>query len=242
MPTPDETALPGLAPDRQDEAGAPDTGAGRGRTRPPHPRPRVAEQTREDILAVATAAFAEKGLAGARVDDIAARTRTTKRMIYYYFGSKKGLYGAVIERAYGSIRDAERGLHLDALPPPEAMRRLVEGTFDHHHANPAFVRLVAVENIEEARHVRTSAAIARRNEEVVVAMRHLLERGARDGSFRAGVDPLDLHILINGASFHRVSNRHTLQAIFGRDLRNPAVAAAQREMLVQAVLAFLRPP
>jgi AcrR family transcriptional regulator len=207
----------------------------------PEARQRDPEQTRREILDVATAAFAEKGLSGARVDEIAARTRTTKRMIYYYFGSKGALYGAVIERAYGDIRDAERRLQLDALPPEEAMRRLVEGTFDYHHANPTFVRLVAVENIEEARHIRAGTAIAQRNAEVVSTMRNLLERGEREGCFRRGVDPLDLHILINGVSFHRVSNRHTLGAIFGRDLRDPPVARAQREMLVQAVLAYLRP-
>jgi AcrR family transcriptional regulator len=204
-------------------------------------RQRDPDQTRQEILEVATAVFAERGLAGARVDDIAGRTRTTKRMIYYYFGSKEGLYGAVIERAYGGIRDAERGLQLDALPPAQAMRRLVESTFDYHNANPAFVRLVSVENIEEARHVRASATIAQRNAEVVVTMTRLLERGVAEGSFRTGVNPLDLHILMNGVSFHRVSNRHTLQAIFGRDLRDAEVARAQREMLVQAVLAFLKP-
>ena len=204
------------------------------------PRPRDPEQTRREILEAATAAFAEKGLSGARVDEIAARTRTTKRMIYYYFGSKEGLYAAVIERAYGAIRDAERELNLDSLPPAEAMRRLVERTFDYHHSHPSFVRLVSVENIEEGRHVRTSAAIARRNAEVIQTMQRLLDRGAAEGQFRPGVDPLDLHILINGASFHRVSNRHTLSAIFGRDLRDPTVARAQRDMLVEAVLAFLR--
>jgi AcrR family transcriptional regulator len=225
MPTLDETDLISLEADRTREA-----------------RKRDPEQTRQEILDVATAAFAEKGLAGARVDEIAARTRTTKRMIYYYFGSKEGLYGAVIERAYGGIRDAERGLQLDTIPPAEAMRRLLESTFDYHHANPSFVRLVSVENIEEAQHVRASPTIARRNVEVVDTMRHLLERGVHEGCFRAGMDPLDLHILINGVSFHRVSNRHTLQAVFGRDVRDTAVAHAQREMLVQAVLAFLRPP
>jgi len=204
-------------------------------------RTRDAEGTRREILEVATAAFAERGLSGARVDEIAARTRTTKRMIYYYFGSKAGLYAAVIERAYGGIRDAERRLRLDALPAAEAMRLLVESTFDYHHANPDFVRLVAVENIEGARHIRGVASIARRNAEVVETMRGLLSRGAAEGCFRAGVDALDLHILINGVSFHRVGNRHTLGAIFGRDLREAGVAAAQRGMLVEAVLAFLRP-
>lgn len=204
-------------------------------------RHRDPEQTRQEILEVATAAFAEKGLAGARVDEIAAQTRTTKRMIYYYFGSKQGLYRAVIERAYAGIRDVERELQIDALPPLEAMCRLVESTFDYHQTNPAFVRLVSAENIEGARNVRSSTAIAERNAEVVATMRRLLERGERTRCFRPDVDPLDLHILINGVSFHRVSNRHTLQAIFKRDLSDPAVARAQRQMLVQAVLAFLQP-
>ena len=204
-------------------------------------RGRNPEQTRREILDAACAAFAERGLSGARVDEIAARTRTTKRMIYYYFGSKGGLYAAVIEHAYGAIRDSERELDLDALPPREAMRRLIEHTFDYHHAHPDFVRLVSVENIEDGRCVRASPAIARRNAEVIGTMRRLLDRGAGEGAFRAGVDPLDLHVMVNGVSFHRVSNRHTLGAIFGRDLQAPDVARTQREMLVRMVLAWLRP-
>ncbi|MBI0538397.1 TetR/AcrR family transcriptional regulator [Roseomonas sp. KE2513] len=178
------------------------------------------------MLDVATTTFAGAKLIGARVDEIAAHTRTRKRMIYYYFGSKDALKGAVIERAYGDIRDAERRLQLDTLPPKGAMRRLVEGPFDYHHANPAFVRLVAVESVEEACYIRASTVIAQRNAEVVSTLRKLLERGEHEGYFRTGVDPLDVHILINGASFHRVSNRHTLNAIFARDLRDPAVARA----------------
>jgi len=215
-----------------------DTTAG---SSPKEVRSRDPEQTRRNILDTATRVFADKGFSGARVDEIAAQTRTTKRMIYYYFGSKEGLYGAVIERAYGRIRDAERSLELDALPPVQAMRQLVEATFNHHHADPSFVRLVAGENIEGGRHVRAIPSIARRNAEVVSTMQRLLDRGVHEGSFRPGVDPLDLHLLINGVSFHRVSNRHTLGAIFGRDLRDPEVARLQRDMLVEAVLAYLRP-
>jgi len=207
----------------------------------PASRARDPERVRRDILDVATTVFAAKGLSGARVDEIAARTRTTKRMIYYYFGGKEGLYAAVVERAYGRIRDAERALDLEALPSEAAMRRLIEHTFDHHHDDPDFVRIVAGENIEGGRHVRANPAIARRNAEVIGTLRRLLDRGEREGRFRVGVDPLDLHMLINGSSFHRVSNRHTLGAIFGRDLRDPAVARAQRRMLVEAVMAFLRP-
>jgi len=204
-------------------------------------RARDADQTRRDILAAAAAEFSEKGYAGARVDEIAARTSTTKRMIYYYFCGKDGLYAAALEEAYGGMRDAEGALRLDDLPPAEAVRRLVETTFDHHAAHPEFVRLVSGENIEEARTVSASATIKERNAAVLGAVGALLRRGEAEGAFRAGVDPLDLHMLISSFCFYRVSNRHTLRAIFGEDPAAPARAEAHRRMVVEAVLRFLAP-
>lgn len=208
---------------------------------PRSPRPRAPEQTRREILEAATAEFSEKGYAGGRVDDIAARTRTTKRMIYYYFGGKEQLYAAVLERLYGDMRDAEAALELDVLPPMDALRRLVETTFDHHAAHPDFVRLVSVENIHEARIVAASPTIGERNAAVIGALRALIARGERERAFRAGLDALDLHMLISSFCFYRVSNRHTLRAIFGRDGTQPEVAAAQRRMITEAVLRYVRP-
>lgn len=208
----------------------------------PEPRRlRDPDQTRRDILDAAIAEFSEKGFAGGRVDDIAARTRTTKRMIYYYFQSKERLFAAVLEEMYGGMRDAERALSLTALPPAEAMRKLVEVTFDHHAAHPEFVRLVSVENILEARNVAASETIQRRNAAVIGVITEVLARGEASGAFRPGVDPLDLHMLISGFCFYRVANRHTLGAIFGRDLREAAVQAAHRRMAVEMVLRYLAP-
>jgi len=204
-------------------------------------RARDPEQTRRDILDAAIAEFSEKGYSGGRVDDIAARTRTTKRMIYYYFGGKEQLFSAVLEEMYGGMRDAEQALRLEELPAMEALRRLVEVTFDHHAAHPEFVRLVSVENIQEGRHVAVSAAIRQRNAAVIGTIRALLQRGEREGAFRAGVDPLDLHMLISAFCFYRVSNRHTLSAIFGHDLQAAESAAAHRRMIVEAVLRYMTP-
>jgi AcrR family transcriptional regulator len=162
-------------------------------------------------------------------------------MIYYYFGGKEGLYAAVLEEAYGGMRDAEGALRLDELPPAEAVRRLVETTFDHHAAHPDFVRLVSGENIEGARTVSASPTIRARNAAVIGAIGALLRRGEREGAFRAGVDPLDLHMLISGFCFYRVSNRHTLRAIFGEDPAAPSRAEAHRRMVVEAVLRYLAP-
>ncbi|MCQ4159620.1 TetR family transcriptional regulator [Roseomonas sp. GC11] len=204
------------------------------------PRARDAEQTRRNILDAAIAEFAAKGLSGARVDEIAARTQTTKRMIYYYFGSKEQLFASVLEEMYAGIRRTEAGLSLEGVPPEEAMRRLVETTFDYHAEHPEFVRLVSVENIHEAAHIAGSATLRGRNDAVIGLLRALLARGEAAGRFRAGVDPLDLHILINGLCFHRVANRHTLGTIFGVDLQAPERRAAQRRMIVEAVLRYLR--
>ncbi|HWX50906.1 MAG TPA: TetR/AcrR family transcriptional regulator [Roseomonas sp.] len=204
-------------------------------------RTRAPEQTRREILDAAIAEFSEKGFSGGRVDDIAARTSTTKRMIYYYFGSKAQLYAAVLEELYGGMRDAEQALRLEDLPPAEALARMVEVTFDHHAAHPEFVRLVSVENIHEARQVAASPAIRQRNAAVIGSITALLARGVRAGVFRPGLDPLDLHMLISAFCFYRVSNRHTLMAIFGRDLRAPDCIAAHRRMIVEAVLRYVRP-
>ena len=207
---------------------------------PPVPtRSRAPEETRRDILHAAVAEFSEKGLAGARVDDIAARTRTTKRMIYYYFGSKEQLYAAVLERMYGGMRDAERELRLEGLRPAEALRRIVEVTFDHHAAHPEFVRLVSTENINEARIVAASPTIRTRNATIIGMLEPILEQGMREGTFRPGLGALDVHMLINGFCFYRVSNRHTLRAIFGIDLQAPTVIAAQRRMICEAVLRYV---
>jgi AcrR family transcriptional regulator len=204
-------------------------------------RPRNPEQTRRDIIDAAIAEFSAKGLSGARVDDIAARTATTKRMIYYYFGSKEQLYAAVIEEAYGWIRDAEQELRLDDLPPREAIRRLVELTFDYHAEHPEFVRLVSIENIHGGQYIAASDSISRRNDAVIRTIQKLLDRGVDAGDFRPGIDALDLHLLISSFSFYRVSNRHTLGVIFRRDLRTPEATAPQRVMLVEAVLGYLAP-
>ena len=199
------------------------------------------ETTRRDIISAAMQEFAERGLIGARVDDIAARTKTTKPMIYYHFGSKEKLYAAVMEEAYAGVRSKEQGLHLDDLPPLEAMRRLVEITFDHHAAHPEYVRLVCVENMERGRHITGRPSMLQRNAIAIETVSRLLERGEREGVFRTGVNPFHLHFFINSFCFMRVSNRYTVYAVFGKDLWDEDDAQLQRKMIVEAVLSYLRP-
>ncbi|RYF38177.1 MAG: TetR/AcrR family transcriptional regulator, partial [Comamonadaceae bacterium] len=146
------------------------------------------ERTTADILAVATREFAEKGFAGARIDLIASEMRTSKRMIYYYFGSKEALYLAVLEEAYRRIRSIEASLHLEDLEPEEALRKLVAFTVDYQRANPDFIRLVMNENIHRGEFLAQSKAIQKLNVPAIHAVREVYRRGVQDGVFRTGID------------------------------------------------------
>jgi AcrR family transcriptional regulator len=202
-------------------------------------RQRDAGRTRAEILEVATAEFAQRGYSGARVDEIAARTRTTKRMIYYYFGGKEQLYIAVLERAYARLRDAEQTLDVEHLDPLAAIRELAELTFDHHEAHPEFLRLVAIENIHRAEHIARSTVLASMNTRAVELIARILRRGQEQGVFRRDVDPLDVHMLISAFCVFRVANRHTFKVIFGRDLAERGRRPRYRQMLGDVVAAYL---
>jgi len=205
-------------------------------------RRRDAARTREEILEVATREFAHRGFAGARVDEIAARTRTTKRMIYYYFGGKEQLYIAVLERAYATARDAEGEVDVEHLDPAAAIRRLAELTFDHHESHPDFIRLVSIENIHRAEHMAKSERLANLNVRAIDLIARILERGHAEGVFTRDVDPVDLHAMISAFCVFRVANRHTFGTLFGRDMLDPALRERSRAMLGDMVVDYLCAP
>lgn len=200
-----------------------------------------AERSKADILAVATEEFAAHGLSGARVDAIAERTRTSKRMIYYYFSGKQGLYRAVIEKAYSEIRSLDSQAQLDSMSPADALRRIIEITFDYDEDHPHFVRLVSVENMYQARNIAKMPAIRRRNAAVIRALSVILDRGREQGLFRTDITPLDLHMLISAYCFFRVSNRYTFGTVFNCDLSEPATRRRHKKLIVDVVLRYLSP-
>lgn len=197
------------------------------------------QKTKEDILNIATEEFSAFGLSGARVDAIAEKTRTSKRMIYYYFGSKEGLYLAVLEKAYRKIRSLEADLELADLPPVEALRTLIASTFDHDEKNPHFVRLVSIENIHHASHMKRSSEIGELNLSIVRTIDEILDRGRREGVFRRDIDAIDLHMLISAFCFFRVSNRYTFGTIFHRELSEPDLYNRHKQMIADAVTAYV---
>lgn len=206
---------------------------------PVEPSTRDADRTRAEILDVATHEFADKGYAGARVDEITAKMSTTKRMLYYYFGSKEQLYVAVLERAYTGIRSVEQELDVEHLDPVDAIRQLAELTFDYHESHPDFIRLVSIENIHRAEHIARSEVLSGLANPAVDVLARILERGHAVGTFRDDVDPLDVHMVISAFCVFRTANRHTFKAIFKRDMLDPARREHYREMLGDLVVDYL---
>jgi AcrR family transcriptional regulator len=195
--------------------------------------------TRARILTAATREFARYGLGGARVDRIAASADANKRMLYYYFGDKDDLFLAVLEQAYAGIRSAEQKLRLLDLSPVDGVRRLVEFTWRYYLAHPEFLTLLNSENLHRARHLKRSKNIRTMNSPLIETLGGILRRGEADGTFRAGVDPLQLYISIAGLAYFFLSNNHTLAQVFDRTLAKPAARAARVAHMSQVVIGFL---
>jgi AcrR family transcriptional regulator len=195
--------------------------------------------TKRNIIDVATEEFSAKGFSGARVDKIAARTKTSKRMIYYYFGGKEGLYIAVLEAAYRSIRSIEAALDLEKQTPEAALRALISFTFDYQNAHPEFVRLVMNENILNGAYLSRSKAIQRLNVTAIDTLRDLLVRGQRQGVFRHDVDPVDVHMSISALCIFNVANRATFSTIFKRDMASARALAARRVQVIDTIVRYL---
>jgi AcrR family transcriptional regulator len=196
-------------------------------------------ETRENILDVAYAEFSEKGLAGARIDEIADKTATSKRMIYYHFTSKEGLYRAVLERAYDRIRGQEQSARFEDMPPDQALRAIVGHNFDYHFEHPEFVRVVMNENVHKGEHIATIPDMQARNSTVIEQLRSILDKGTQEGLFRPGIDPVDVHMTISALSFYNVSNQFTFHHNFGVDFSSPSARARRRVQIIECVLAWV---
>ncbi|MDB5440051.1 MAG: TetR/AcrR family transcriptional regulator [Caulobacteraceae bacterium] len=198
-----------------------------------------AERTRAEIIEVATAEFSLHGYSGGRINEIAERTRTSKRMLYYYFGSKEGLYRAVLYEHYRRLRAAEGHLHLAEQPPIAALRSLVHFTFDWYVANAGEAPLIMVENIHQGVHIRSLPNIERLNSGAIDLVKTLYERGIAEGVMRPGLRPIDIYLIIASASFFNISNRYTFAAIFDHDMTSPSEIALRREALTDTVLRYV---
>ena len=202
-------------------------------------RLRDAERSQLTILSAACQEFAEYGLGGARMERIAERARLNKRLIYYYFADKESLFQAVLEQAYRDIREAEQALRLLDLEPAQAVRRLVEFTWDYYLAHPEFITLLNSANLHKARHLQASQRARQTNSPLIEMLGEILERGRRQGDFRGGVDPLQLYISIAALAYFYLSNNPTLSAIFGRDLMSNKARSERLAHITDVILGYV---
>ncbi|MPT48816.1 MAG: TetR/AcrR family transcriptional regulator [Sphingobium sp.] len=199
-----------------------------------------AEETRLNILEVATEEFSDKGLSGARIDEIAERTNSSKRMIYYYFGSKESLYRAVLERAYTRVRSVDTNINIYDLSPAVALRSIITTTFDYHIQHPEFVRLVMNENILRGAHIGDIPGIKERNRKVIDNLRDVLSKGVSEGVFREGIDPIELHMTISALCFYNVSNRYTFAYGFDRDMSSTKALGRRHNSVIDIIESWCR--
>jgi AcrR family transcriptional regulator len=197
------------------------------------------EGTRKNIIEIASQEFALNGLSGARIDEIAAKTRSSKRMIYYYFGDKEGLYRSALEHAYKRVREGEAQLDIGGLSPIDGLKKLVEFTFEHHHQHEDFIRMVMIENIHNAQYLEHSTGVRELNITAITHIRDLYERGVADGSFRPGLEPLEIHWQISALCFFNVSNRATFSKLFDQDFGAETMQSRLKTNTVETVLRFV---
>jgi AcrR family transcriptional regulator len=209
------------------------------RHRPPEPRTRDAERSRQAILQAARAAFAEQGFGGTRLDDVAARAGVDKRLIYYYFETKDKLFLAALEDVYVGIRTAEAALNLTDMGPVDAITTLIDFTWRYYLEHPEFITLINSENMHHAEHLAQSTRIRELHSPLIATLGSVLERGRAEGLFRGGVDPLQLYISIAGLTYFYLSNKHTLSVIFGRPVDAPKAMAERIAHVREVVLGYL---
>ncbi len=202
-------------------------------------KPKAPQAHRAGIVAAAIDEFAARGFKGASMDAIAARTNTTRALINYYFGSKEKLYIAVLEQVYGEIREAEGKLDLDHLPPVDAVRRIVEFTYNYYIRHEGFVRLVVAENQARGRHLRKSKMMRTLNRPIIDRLGRVIERGQAEGRFRAGIDPVESHKAIAALGMFNVTNQYTFGAIFQREMGAKGDVARRCEMVTELILSYL---
>ena len=202
-------------------------------------KPKAPEANRARIVKAAIDEFASRGFKGASMDAIAARTHTTRALINYYFGSKEKLYLAVLEQVYAEIREAENQLELDHLAPVAAVRRIVQFTFDYYLGHEGFVRLVVAENQAKGRHLKKSPTMRALNRPIIDTLARVITRGAQDGGFRTGIDPVDVHMMIAALGMFNVTNQHTFSAIFQREMGARGNVARRRELIADVILSYL---
>ena len=206
------------------------------KVRPLGVRAAAAQATRESILRAATKVFAKHGFAGGRIEQISKAAKSHDRMIYYYFGSKEGLFIAVLEEMYRRFNEAEDKLALDVDKPVEALTAVIRFMWGYYHRNPEFITLLNTENLHRGKHIAKSRRAREYSSPAVSVLGEVLARGVRQKLFRADVAARDVYLMIASMGYFYLSNRFTLSAFLGEELETPAALAHWEAFVIDSVL------
>jgi AcrR family transcriptional regulator len=197
------------------------------------------DPVKRNILEVALAEFANYGFEGSRIESIAAGTHTSKRMIYYHFGSKEGLYAAVLEFAYWVVREDHIDTPID-LPPLQALAQFAGFAFDNFSKYPDFIRLSLQENLQGARFLKESPSIVEMNRATLTVVKDIVQRGQSDGVIRKDVDPMNVYINFIGLCHYHISSRHNYQVLFDYDSTTPENSQSRRASICEAIVRYVK--
>ena len=202
----------------------------------PGVRELAAQATRESILKAAIKVFAKSGFAGGRVEKISKAAKSFDRMIYYYFGSKEGLFIAALEEIYRRFCEAEAKVDLDMAQPVESLRTVVLFTWNYYQKHPEFITLLNSENLHRGRHISKSMQAREYSSAAIAILDQVLKSGIAKGVFRADVQARDLYLMISSLCYFYLSNRFTLSAFLGQDLEAAAALSHWESVITDAVL------
>ena len=200
------------------------------------------ERVRADLLVAARRTFLRRGFHQASLEEIALAAGWSKGAVFSNFAGKDELFLAVLEQSYVDIRAAEHALQLQATDPLQAIETLVAFTWDHYLRHPEFLALLNSENMLRAGHLKRSRRIRQMGSPLIELLADVLARGEASGVLRSAIDPMQLYISIAGLAYFYLSNKHTLGAIFGRDLMAADALAERLAHMTEVVVAYVRKP
>ena len=204
-------------------------------------REQAAQTTRDNLLKAATKVFARYGYEGGSVEKISKAAKSFDRMIYYYFGSKEGLFIEVLEETYRRMNDAESKLDLDTAKPVEALQAVIRFVVGYYRKNPEFITLLNTENLHKGKHISKSMRAREYSSPAIEVIRRVLESGQAQGLFRKDVSARDVYLLIAATGYFYMSNRHTLSAFLGEDLETAEALAHWESFVIDSVLRTVAP-
>ncbi|PUE08909.1 TetR family transcriptional regulator [Limnohabitans sp. T6-5] len=204
-------------------------------------REHSAQQTRESILRAAIKVFAQHGYEGGSVEKISRQAKSYDRMIYYYFGSKEGLFIEVLETIYRRMNDAEAELVLDVSQPLAALEQVVHFVIDYYRAHPEFVTLLNTENLHKGKHIAKSLRAREYSSPAIAVIGDILRAGVSQGLFRADISARDVYLLIAATGYFYMSNRHTLSAFLGENIDAPQAVAQWKAFVIDTVFRVVNP-